>query len=100
MVTTQPRINRFIDRVRSEYLEMPGLALTTPQLRRFLGADIATCDVVLAILEGEKFLQHTSTDAYVLRREREFDRRRHFTPGEHVRPLHGTVGFEEPMTMA
>jgi len=43
---------------------MPGLHLTKPQVQRLWGLDEATCDVVLATLEDEKFLRRTSEDAY------------------------------------
>ena len=66
MVCMQPRVDRFIELVRTEYLEMPGLQLTKPQMRRFLGVDVVTCDVVLEFLEREKFLRRTPKDAYVL----------------------------------
>lgn len=45
---------------------MPGLQLTKPQMRRFLGVDVMTCDAVLDLLEREKFLRRTPKDAYVL----------------------------------
>ena len=66
MVSGQPRVDRFIEIVQSEYREMPGLQLTKPQLRRFLGIDVLTCDVVIELLEQQKFLRRTPTDAYVL----------------------------------
>ena len=67
MVSTQPRVERFVEIVQSEYREMPGLQLTKPQMRRFLGIDILTCDVVLERLERQAFLRRTERDAYVLR---------------------------------
>ena len=66
MVSAQPRVDRFIEIVQTEYREMPGLQLTKPQLRRFLGIDVGTCDVVIELLEQQKFLRRTPTDAYVL----------------------------------
>jgi len=66
MVSTQPRVDRIIEIVRTEYREMPGLQLTKPQMRRFLGVDADTCDVVLERLERGKFLRRTPKDAYVL----------------------------------
>ena len=62
----QPRVERFIELVQTEYREMPGLQLTKPQMRRFLGVDTMTCDVVLDLLERQKFLRRTPKDAYVL----------------------------------
>jgi hypothetical protein len=50
--------------IQAEYCEMPGLHLTKPQVRRLWGLDEATVDVVLAVLEDEKFLRRTPDDAY------------------------------------
>jgi hypothetical protein len=66
MVSVQPRVERFIEMVQTEYREMPGLQLTKPQMRRFLGVDVMTCDLVLEHLEQKKFLRRTLRDAYVL----------------------------------
>ena len=66
MVSVQPRVERFLELVQTEYREMPGLQLTKPQMRRFLGVDVVTCDVVLERLERQRFLRRTSRDAYVL----------------------------------
>jgi len=67
MVAMEPRIERFIEIVQSEYREMPGLQLTKPQMRRFLGIDVLTCDSVLDRLEQQAFLRRTPKEAYVLR---------------------------------
>ncbi len=66
MVSIQPRVDRFIEIVQTEYREMPGLQLTKPQMQRFLGIDVETCDAVLDRLEQKKFLRRTPRDAYVL----------------------------------
>jgi hypothetical protein len=44
-------------RVRSEYLEMPGLRLTTDQAGRLLGLDPAVCARLLAHLVSSGFLR-------------------------------------------
>ena len=67
MDSTQPRVERFVTMVQSEYREMPGLQLTKPQMRRFLGIDTLTCDLVVSRLERELFLKRNTRDAYVLR---------------------------------
>ena len=51
--------------VRAEYLEIPGLRLTKPQVQRLWGLDQATCDALLAALIDGKFLRRTRQDAYV-----------------------------------
>jgi len=66
MVSLQPRVDRFIEMVQTEYREMPGLRLTKPQVCRFLGIDVLTCDVVLDELERQRFLRRTPKDVYVL----------------------------------
>jgi len=66
MVSTLPRVDRFVKLVQTEYLEMPGLQLTKPQMQRLLGVDVPTCDVVIDLLERERFLRRTPKDAYVL----------------------------------
>jgi len=66
MVSLQPRVDHFIEMVQTEFREMPGLRLTKPQVRRFLGIDVLTCDVVLDELERQRFLRRTSKDVYVL----------------------------------
>jgi hypothetical protein len=66
MRSVQPRVERFIEFVHFEYRELPGLRLTKPQMRRLLGVDAETCDVVLDRLEREQFLRRTPTNDYVL----------------------------------
>jgi len=67
MVSTEPMVERFMEIVQTEYREMPGLILTKPQVRRFLGVDTLTCDIVIDELERQHFLRRTMKDAYVLR---------------------------------
>jgi hypothetical protein len=52
-------------RVRAEYLEMPGLNLTRAQARCLWGLDADTCDVLLAYLVASGFLICTRHDRYV-----------------------------------
>jgi hypothetical protein len=52
------------ERIRAEYLEMPGLHLTIRQAQRLWGLDELTCATVLAALEHEKFLHRTSEETY------------------------------------
>ncbi len=62
--TQAPSVDFWCELIHAEYSEMPGLHLTKPQVQRLWGLDEATCDVVLATLEDEKFLRRTSEDAY------------------------------------
>jgi hypothetical protein len=49
-------IQDVIQRVRAEYLEMPGLRLKPAQVRRLCGIDESMCQTVLDSLVGAKFL--------------------------------------------
>jgi hypothetical protein len=60
-------------RVQGEYIEMPGLRLTTAQAQRLWGLDRAACDALLGALVDAKFLLRTRDGAFVR--------------SEHVRPV-------------
>ena len=66
MVSFEPRVERYVEIVQSEYREMPGLQLTKAQMQRFLGIDVLTCDVVVDKLVRKQFLRCTRKNAYVL----------------------------------
>lgn len=51
-------------RIRSEYLEMPGLRLTCRQAQRLWGVDEHTCAQLLDSLVEAKFLQRKDDGAY------------------------------------
>ena len=65
MTGQQSDVNHWVCVVRGEYLEMPGLRLTTPQVQRLWGLDPQTCTVVLSTLEHDHFLRRTPKNAYV-----------------------------------
>jgi hypothetical protein len=46
--------------IRTEYSEIPGLNLTHPQVERLWGLDSATSDTVLKVLVGSGFLRPQS----------------------------------------
>lgn len=52
--------------VRAEYLEMPDLQLTRPEIQRLWGLDAADCDAILNTLLAEQFLHLTAAGRYVL----------------------------------
>ena len=52
-------------RVQGEFLEMPGLRLTTPQARRLWGLDATACDALLGALVESKFLFQTRDGAFM-----------------------------------
>lgn len=48
-----------------EYLDLPGLSLTLPQVSRLLSTDAHTCRALLDILEDTGCLTRTADDRYV-----------------------------------
>ena len=64
MTSAPTRTNdEVLRRVQCEFLEMPGLRLTTPQARRLWGLDAAACDALLGALVEAKFLFRTRDGA-------------------------------------
>jgi len=59
------RIDDVLRRIQGEFLEMPGLRLTTSQAQRLWGLDREVCETVLQLLVSEKFLQQTRDGAFV-----------------------------------
>jgi hypothetical protein len=53
-----------INRVRSEFIEMPGLRLRLEQAQRLWNLDRASCEVLLTSLVDAKFLHRGHDDAY------------------------------------
>jgi hypothetical protein len=62
MSPTVPLLNR----VRSEFLEMPGLRLRIDQAQRLWNLDRANCEMLLSLLVEAKFLRRYSDEAYGL----------------------------------
>ena len=58
-------ITDWIQLIRAEYLEIPGLCLTKPQVQRLWGLDSATSEALLAALVDARFLRRTHQGAYV-----------------------------------
>jgi hypothetical protein len=55
-----------VTRARAEYLEMPGLRLTSAQAQRLWGLDRRTCDDLLCTLTEVHFLARTRDGSFVL----------------------------------
>jgi DNA-binding IclR family transcriptional regulator len=51
-------------RLRSEFLEMPGLAITVPQTARLVGVRASRAATMLVELEHEGFLTHDPDGTY------------------------------------
>ncbi|HZR25298.1 MAG TPA: hypothetical protein VFA59_17010 [Vicinamibacterales bacterium] len=52
-----------VQRVRAEFLEMPGLQLTPTQARRLWNLEGETCRAVIETLVAEAFLRWTASGA-------------------------------------
>jgi len=66
MVVAEQAVAEWMDRVRAEYREMPGLSLTTRQMRRLWLLDAGLCDPVVDALVACEFLRRRRDDTYVL----------------------------------
>jgi phage FluMu protein Com len=56
---------RLTERIRGEFLEMPGLKLTAPQACRLWNANEAICREALDALVAEGFLRQTASGAFI-----------------------------------
>lgn len=65
MSAPRQTLDDVLRRVRGEYMEMPGLRLTTAQARRLWGLDHADCDKLLTALVDAKFLFRTRDGAFM-----------------------------------
>jgi DNA-binding IclR family transcriptional regulator len=57
---------RLLDRIRAEFLEMPGLDLTLAQAQRLWNLDRLTCEYLCGRLLESGFLDKTVRGSYVL----------------------------------
>lgn len=65
MRTITPDLTDWLQLVRAEYLEMPGLHLTKPQVQKLWGLDSTTCDAVLGTLIDKRFLRRANDGGYI-----------------------------------
>ena len=65
VITTETLLPKFLQLMRAEYTEVPGLHLTKAQVQRLWCLDPATSDAVLGELIAERFLRKKTTGAYV-----------------------------------
>jgi hypothetical protein len=61
---TPPPDPRLLERIRAEYLEMPGLRLRAEQLQRLCGVEPTMCQMVLDTLVEANFLCMKSDSTY------------------------------------
>jgi hypothetical protein len=65
MSPAQTTVADWLQIVRGEFAEVPGLHLTKRQFQRLWGLDCDTCDTLLNVLVNQKFLRETSDHSYV-----------------------------------
>ena len=65
MLTADTLITDWLQLIRAEYREIPGLSLTSQQVQRLWGLDLVTTEAVLAALVDVKFLRCTRHHVYV-----------------------------------
>ena len=59
-----PAAPQIVQRIRAEYIEMPGLTLRPEQVQRLCGVDRSLCDSVLEALVKSGFLSRRADGAY------------------------------------
>jgi len=57
-------MERSVERLRAEFLEMPGLRLTLNQIHRFCGLERSMCSAALDALVRERFLCANADGTY------------------------------------
>jgi hypothetical protein len=60
----KPATPQIVQRIRTEYLEMPGLTLKPEQVQRLCGIDRAICEMALGLLVESGFLAMRDDGAY------------------------------------
>ena len=55
-----------VNRIKAEYMELPGLQLTPWQAQRLWGLDQVQCDAILEVLVETAFLRKTKSGAYAV----------------------------------
>lgn len=67
----KPASSEVLQRIRAEFIEMPGLALRPEQVQRLCGVERTICDMALEQLVLAGFLSKRTDGAY--RRDRDAD---------------------------
>lgn len=57
-------ISDYLDLIKAEYDEMPGLSLTKGQAERLFGLDPMKCEALLDTLVATRYLTRTGSGAY------------------------------------
>jgi hypothetical protein len=66
MSADQSTLTDWLRMIQAEYLEIPGLCLTKPQVQRLWGLEPQVCDALIDALIATNFLRRTPRDGYVL----------------------------------
>jgi hypothetical protein len=64
--TETPNTVDWLRLIKAEYLEIPGLCLTPPQVERLWNLDAVTAESVMGALIDVQFVRRTPRGAYVL----------------------------------
>jgi hypothetical protein len=59
------RIDDVLQRIQGEFVEMPGLCLTTAQAQRLWGLDRSVCEELLKALVNDNFLSQTRDGSFI-----------------------------------
>jgi len=65
MQATEARTTDWLRLIQAEYLEIPGLHLTKPQIQRLFGLDPLMCESLVNTLVDVKFLRLSRGEGYV-----------------------------------
>jgi hypothetical protein len=65
MSPTQTSVADWLQIIRGEFAEVPGLHLTRQQFQKLWGLDGETTSTLLDVLVDQKFLRRTSDEGYV-----------------------------------
>jgi hypothetical protein len=75
-----------VERLRAEFLEMPGLRLTLTQIHRFCGLERSACSAALDALVNERFLCAHADGTYA-----------RLTDGDDARPRQAKARLDPPV---
>ncbi len=81
-------MRRTLERLRAEFLEMPGLRLTVEQAQRLCGVEPSMCQAILDALVHAKFLKANPDGTYARVTDGEVDDRPRSRPRSHKDSRH------------
>jgi len=66
MTAEQKMLHDWLCLIQAEYLEMPDLHLTKPQIQRLWSLETRMCEALVDALVSAEFLRKTDRETYVL----------------------------------